>query len=185
MGEYKRIRRELMHKGAIVDFYKDTMLVPNGHEVDWDLVSHKGAAAVVAVRPDGTLFMVRQYRNPLERMTLELPAGGLNSREEPPEVCARRELEEETGYRAGKIEHLIDIFTTVAFCDEKISIYVASELEPSKQNLDEDEFLNVEIYTIDALLQKIYDGTIQDSKTICGLLTYYNKYCVKSIFSCD
>ena len=177
MEEYKRLKRELIHRGAIVDFYKDTMLVPNGHEVDWDLVSHKGAAAVVAVRPDGRLFMVRQYRNPLERMTLELPAGALNTREEPPETCARRELEEETGYMAGKMEHLIDIFTTVAFCDEKISIYVASDLKPSKQHLDEDEFLNVEVYTIDDLIDRIYNGQIQDSKTICGLMTYYHKYC--------
>ena len=84
MEECKRIRRELMHHGVIVDFYKDTMQMPNGHEVDWDLISHKGAAAVVAVRNDGRLFMVRQYRNPLERMTLELPAGALNFREEPP-----------------------------------------------------------------------------------------------------
>ena len=162
MEECKRIRRELMHRGVIVDFYKDTMRMPNGHEVDWDLISHKGAAAVVAVSNDGKLFMVRQYRNPLERVTLELPAGALNFREEPPEDCARRELEEETGHVAGKMEHLVDIFTTVAFCDEKISIY---------------EFLDVYTYPIEELIQMIYDGKIQDSKTICGLMTYYQKYC--------
>ena len=133
----------------------------------------------MAVKNDGTLFMVRQFRNPLDRMTLELPAGGLNSREEPPEVCAARELEEETGYKAGKMEHLIDIFTTVAFCDEKISIYVATDLQPSKQNLDEDEFLDVESYPVEDLIQMIYDGKIQDSKTISGLMTYYHKYCKK------
>ena len=151
MEECKRIRRELMYHGVIVDFYKDTMRMPNGHEVDWDLISHKGAAAVVAVRDDGQLFMVRQYRNPLERITLELPAGALN-------------------FRA-------DIFTTVAFCDEKISIYVASDLKPTKQHLDEDEFLDVFTYPVEELIQMIYDGKIQDSKTICGLMTYYQKYC--------
>ena len=177
MEECKRIRRELMHHGVIVDFYKDAMRMPNGHEVDWDLISHKGAAAVVAVRDDGRLFMVRQYRNPLERVTLELPAGALNFREEPPEDCARRELEEETGHMAGKMEHLVDIFTTVAFCDEKISIYVATDLKPTKQHLDEDEFLDVYTYPIEELIQMIYDGKIQDSKTICGLMTYYQKYC--------
>lgn len=178
MEEYKRIKRELVHHGVVVDFYKDTMKVPNGNEAVWDLVSHKGAAAVVAVRADGSLFMVRQYRNPLERITLELPAGGLNSREEPPEVCARRELEEETGYKAGKLEHLMDIFTTVAFCDEKISIYVATDLQPSKQNLDDDEFLDVLTYPIETLIEMIYKGEIQDSKTICGLMAYYQKYCI-------
>jgi len=168
-----------MYHGVVVDFYKDTMKMPNGHEVAWDLISHKGAAAVVAVKDDGTLFMVTQYRNPLERMTLELPAGGLNSREEPPEVSALRELEEETGHIAGKMEHLMDIYTTVAFCDEKISLYVATDLKPSRQNLDEDEFLDVVSYPVEDLIQMIYDGKIQDSKTICGLMAYYNKYCLK------
>ena len=179
MEECKRIKRELMYHGVVVDFYKDTMKMPNGHEVAWDLISHKGAAAVVAVKDDGTLFMVTQYRNPLERMTLELPAGGLNSREEPPEVCALRELEEETGHIAGKMEHLMDIYTTVAFCDEKISLFVATDLKPSRQNLDEDEFLDVVSYPVEDLIQMIYDGKIQDSKTICGLMAYYNKYCLK------
>lgn len=179
MDEYKRLKRELMYHGVLIDFYQDTMRIPGGHEVKWDLISHKGAAAVVAVKDDGTLFMVRQYRNPLGRMTLEIPAGGLDSREEPPIACAKRELEEETGYKAGKIEHLIDIFTTVAFCDEKISIYVATDLIPSKQNLDEDEFINVESYKIEDLIQMIYDGKIQDSKTVSGLMTYYHKYCCK------
>ena len=179
MSEYKRLSRELVYQGVIVDFYQDTMQIPNGNEAKWDLISHKGATAVVAVRDDGTLFMVRQYRNPFERMTLELPAGALNSRDEEPELCARRELEEETGYKAGKMEHLVDIYTTVAFCDEKISMYVASDLIPSKQNLDENEFLNVEVHTIDSLIQMIYEGKIQDSKTIVGLMTYYHKYCNK------
>lgn len=176
MDGYQRIKREMIHQGVVVDFYKDTMKVPNGHEVEWDLISHKGAAAVVAVKDDGSLFMVSQYRNPLERMTLELPAGGLNSRQEPPEECARRELEEEIGYKAGTMEHLIDIFTTVAFCDEKISIYVARDLKPSRQHLDEDEFLEVAAYPLENLIQMIYEGKIQDSKTICGLMTYYHKY---------
>ena len=176
MNEYKRLDRELVYKGVIVDFYQDTMQIPNGNKAKWDLISHKGATAVVAVREDGKLFMVRQYRNPLERMTLELPAGALNTREEDPEACARRELEEETGYKAGKMEHLVDIFTSVAFCDEKIYMYLASDLIPSKQNLDENEFLNVEIHDIESLIQMIYDGKIQDSKTIVGLMTYYHKY---------
>lgn len=176
MNEYKRLDRELVYKGVIVDFYQDTMQIPNGNTAKWDLISHKGATAIVAVRDDGKLFMVRQYRNPLERMTLELPAGALNSREEVPEDCARRELEEEIGYKAGKMEHLVDIFTTVAFCDEKIYMYLATDLIPSKQNLDEDEFLNVEVHDIESLIQMIYEGKIQDSKTIVGLMTYYHKY---------
>lgn len=82
MEEFRRIKRELVAKGAIIDYYQDTMQIPNGNIAKWDLIDHKGAAAVVAVREDGKLLMVRQYRNALERETLEIPAGGLNGREE-------------------------------------------------------------------------------------------------------
>ena len=102
MSEHaKRIKRELVMKGTILDVYKDTMELPNGKTEEWDFVSHrKGAAAVVAVREDGKLLMVRQYRNALERMTLEIPAGARDSVTEDTKVCAARELEEETGYRS-------------------------------------------------------------------------------------
>lgn len=131
---------------------------------------------MVAVKPDGKILMVRQYRNPLERMVLELPAGKLDSEDENPKACAERELEEETGYKAGKIEHLMDIFTSVAFCNEKISIYVATELTASKQHLDDDEFLNVEAYELSDLLSMIADGKLLDSKTVSGLLMYHYKF---------
>lgn len=176
MEEFKRIKRELVVKGSIIDYYQDTMLIPNGNVVKWDLVDHKGAAAVVAVREDGKLLMVRQYRNALERETLEIPAGGLNSREEPTAAAAVRELEEETGYVCEHVELLTSIFTTVAFCNEKIDIYVAKDLKTGHQHLDEDEFINVEAYTVDELKQMIFAGRIQDSKTICGILAYATKY---------
>lgn len=176
MEQYKRLKRELVAKGAIIDYYRDTMLIPNGNTAQWDLIDHKGAAAVVAVREDGKLLMVRQYRNALERETLELPAGGLNGREEPTDAAAARELEEETGYTCGKMELLNSIYTTVAFCNEKIDIYLATELRHGKQHLDEDEYLNVEAYDLEELKQMIYDCRIQDAKTICGIMTYASKF---------
>ena len=179
MEEYKRLKRELVAKGAIIDYYQDTMLIPNGKTAKWDLIDHKGAAAVVAVREDGKLLMVRQYRNALERETLEIPAGGLNGREEPTEKAAMRELEEETGYVCDEVELLNSIYTTVAFCNEKIDIYLAKDLKPGKQHLDEDEYLNVEAYDLEELKQMIFDCKIQDSKTICGILTYAAKKAVK------
>ena len=179
MEEFKRLKRELVAKGAIIDFYQDTMQIPNGNTAKWDLIDHKGAAAVVAVREDGKLLMVRQYRNALERETIELPAGGLNSREEPTRDAAIRELEEETGYTCGSIELLNSIYTTVAFCNEKIDIYLAKDLKPGKQHLDEDEFINVEAYSVEELKQMIYECKIQDSKTICGILTYASKFAVQ------
>ena len=151
--------------------------MPNGNIVKWDFIGHKGAAAVVAVKEDGKLLMVRQYRNALDRETLEIPAGGLNGVDEPTDVAAARELEEETGYKAGKLELLLTLRTTVAFCNEKIDVYVATDLRKSHQHLDEDEFINVEVYDIEELAQMIYDGKIQDGKTVSALMAYKNKYC--------
>ena len=177
MDKFERLDRTLVHKGAIIDYYQDTVKVPNGNIVKWDFIGHKGAAAVVAVNEEGKLLMVRQYRNALDRETLEIPAGGLNSIDEPTDVAAARELEEETGYKAGKLELLITIRTTVAFCNEKIDVYVATDLKPSRQNLDEDEFIGVETYSIEELAQMIYDCKIQDGKTVASLMAYKNKYC--------
>lgn len=176
MEKYERIGRELVHKGAIIDYYQDTIRIPNGNIAKWDYIKHKGAAAVVAVKDDGKLLMVRQYRNALDRETLEIPAGGLNGVDEPTDLAAARELEEETGYTAGKMELLLSLRTTVAFCDEKIDVYVATDLKRSKQHLDEDEFLDVVSCDVGELLQMIYDCKIQDGKTVSAVLAYYNKY---------
>lgn len=174
--EFKRLNRELVYRGTIVDFYKDTIQVPNGNIVKWDFIAHKGAAAVIPVKEDGKLLMVRQYRNALERYTLEIPAGGLNGPEEPTKDAAARELEEETGYRSKELELLLTIRTTVAFCNEKIDIYVAHNLIESKQHLDEDEFIHVEAYSVEELCEMIYSGKIEDSKTISAIMTYKDKY---------
>lgn len=177
MEKFERLKRTLVHKGTIIDYYQDTVKVPNGNVVTWDFIGHKGAAAVVPVNHEGKILMVRQYRNALDRETLEVPAGGLNSIDEPTDTAALRELEEETGYQAGKLELLLTLRTTVAFCNEKIDIYVATDLKPGSQHLDEDEFINVEAYAIEELLQMIYDCKIQDGKTVSALLAYKNKYC--------
>lgn len=179
MEQFERLDRTLVQKGAIIDYYQDTVKVPNGNVVKWDFIRHKGAAAVVAVDWEGKLLMVRQYRNALDRETLEIPAGGLESVEEPTDVAAARELEEETGYKAGKLELLLTLRTTVAFCNEKIDVYLATQLTPSRQHLDEDEFINVESHSIEELVQMIYDCKIQDGKTVASLLAYHNKYCRK------
>lgn len=169
------INRELMHKGSRLEFYKDTLRIPNGNVVSWDYIKHNGAAAVVPVTKDGKIVMVRQYRNAFDAETLEIPAGGLNSPDEPTLEAAVRELKEETGYISLKpLKKLVSVATAVAFCDEIIDIYVAEELEKGEQHLDEDEFLNVEEYELDELVDMIYSGKIRDSKTISGLLAYKN-----------
>lgn len=175
--EIKRVKRELKFKGKIIDFYQDTMEINGDHTVIWDFIKHKGAAAVVPVTDEGKILMVRQYRNALERYTLEIPAGALDTADEPGIICASRELEEETGYRSENLEWLINLRTTVAFCNEKIEVFVAKNLIPSKQHLDEDEFIDLGAYTMEELKEKIYSGEIEDAKTVSALLAYEVKYC--------
>lgn len=174
-GQVKRINRELLRKGTILDIYTDTMQLPNGKIEEWDFISHrKGAAAVVPVRDDGKILMVRQYRNAIERMTLEIPAGSRDSVDEETIVCAARELEEETGYCSDNLTRILSLKTTVAFCDEFIDVYLAKDLKPGKQHLDEGEFIDVEAYDVDELCKLIYEGTIQDAKTVSAILAYKN-----------
>lgn len=170
MIPYKRIDRQLRQKGQIIDIYQDTIELPDGQMRKWDFIMHKGAAAIIPMDEDGKIIMVRQYRNAIDSYTLEIPAGGLNPGEDM-KACAIRECEEETGYRALDAVHLIDVNTTVAFCNEKIGIYFTRDLVPAKQNLDEGEYVTIERYTLDELLAKIYAGDITDAKTISGLTT--------------
>ena len=171
--EVKRVGRELVYQGTILEVYKDHMEFSNGNTAKWDFIRHDGAAAVVPVMEDGRILMVSQYRNALERMTLEIPAGKLDQPGEPGIECARRELEEETGYRS---EWLLSLRTTVAFCNEKIEIFVARNLIPSCQHLDEDEFVDVKAYTLEELKEMIFSGKIEDSKTIAAILAYESRY---------
>ena len=169
-------RRELIHRGAILDVYADTVRLPNGHTEEWDFISHrKGAAAVLPVLDDGRIILVHQYRHALERMTWEVPAGSRDSVEEDTAVCAARELEEETGYRSNCLEPLLSLRTTVAFCDEFIDVYLATGLEPGEQHLDDAETIEVQPWDMQEALAKIYDGTIQDAKTVSAILAYQVK----------
>ena len=179
MSEHKdlhpeRIGRTLIHNGAIVDIYQDRMVLPDGSEENFDYIKHKGAAAVIPVLDDGRIIMVRQYRNAIDQYTLEIPAGGLNGADEPTQVAAHRELEEETGYYAKMedVKFLLSLYTTVAFCNEKIDIYVATNLTKTEQHLDDDEFIDVSIHTVDELAKMVTDGKIVDAKTIAAIMTY-------------
>lgn len=174
--EMRRVKRVRMYQGAIVDVYRDYMQFSNGNTEEWDYIHHRGAAAVIPVMDDGRIIMVRQYRNALERFTLEIPAGALDESDEPGKTCSARELEEETGYRSENLEWLMTLRTTVAFCNEKIEVYVAHNLIPLKQHLDPNEFVNVEIHTIEELKQMVFSGEIEDSKTVAAIMAYDTKY---------
>ena len=174
MDKIKRINRELKYSGAIVDFYDDTVQFSDGSTAHWDFISHRmGAACVLAVRNDGKILMVHQYRNALDRETIEVPAGKRDALNEDTAICAARELEEETGYRAGKIEPLLKLRSTVAFCDEFIDVYLATDLtNTNEQHLDEDESIDVEACDLDDLCARIYAGEIQDAKTVAAIMAY-------------
>ncbi len=176
MEHIKRIDRQLKYSGTMLKMYADTISVPNGNVVTWDFIGHNGAAAVLPVTADGRIVMVRQFRNALDRETLEIPAGGLTSPEESTYHAAVRELEEETGYKSENVELLVSVATAVAFCDENIDIYIARDLVASKQNLDEDEYIDVEIYSVEELTSMIYSGKIRDSKTVAAIMTYKDRY---------
>lgn len=170
-----RLDRTLKYTGTVLKVYEDKVLA-NGHEAHWDYIHHDGAAAVVPVTKEGKILMVRQFRNALDRETLEIPAGKVDSPDEPRIECAYRELEEETGFSTEKLEFLIRVNTTVAFCDEGIDVFLARDLIPSHQHLDEDEVIDVEEWELQDLLELIYSGRLTDSKTVAAITAYAVKY---------
>lgn len=178
MEEIIREKRELAYEGTIVNVYKDYINI-GGKRAVWDYIQHNGAGAVLPVLSNGKILLVRQYRNALDRFTLELPAGKVDSKEEPRRLCAFRELKEETGYSVDSpesLEFLIRINTMVAFGDEEIDIFVAKDLKKGEQHLDDDESIDVEEWELKDLLDLIYSGELKDSKTVAGILAYNNKY---------
>lgn len=169
-----RLKRDLAYTGTILKIYRDTV-VANGIEEVYDYIHHDGAAAVLPVTKDGKILMVRQYRNALNRFMLEIPAGKVDAPDEPRIECAYRELEEETGFRTEKLEYLMTINTTVAFCDEAIDVFLAKDLIPSKQNLDADESIDVEEWEVKDLLELIYTGKMTDGKTVAAIMAFAQK----------
>jgi len=162
--------KETIYEGMILHVEKWQVTCPNGHAAPREIVVHKGAAAVVPVYEDGTTLLVRQHRVSVDRVTLEIPAGKLDSADEDPLECAIRELREETGLKAEKMTLLTSMLTTPGFCTEKIGIYLAQGLTEGDMHLDEDEFLGVVRMPLSEAIGMIMRGEIRDSKTICGLL---------------
>jgi ADP-ribose pyrophosphatase len=134
-----------------------------------EVVRHPGSAVIVPAFADDTVALVRQYRHPAGRYLLEVPAGSLDEGETPEEAAAR-ELEEELGFRAGTLEHLSEFYVSPGFCEEKMWLYLATELTETAQRLDDDEIVEVVRLPLSKALQMIASGEIEDAKTIIGLL---------------
>ena len=154
--------------GKVVTVDIDTVTLPNGVTVDLEIVRHPGAAAVVPLKEDGTVVLIKQFRHAAGGFIYEIPAGKLN-RGEDPMHCAARELEEEIGYIAGRLERLTSILTAPGFTDEVIHIYKATDMRAGRQQLDRDEVLEVLEVPLQEAIRMIEAGTIRDAKTIVGL----------------
>lgn len=166
----KTLKTEDIYQGSVIKVQSLTVSLPNGKEAPRDLVLHPGASVIIPLNEKGELYMVKQFRKPLDKTTLELPAGKLDSTGEDPKLCAERELMEETGLRAGKLDYLISIHTTPGFCNEVIHMYTATELTQGEACTDEDEFLDVEKIHVSQVVDKILNHEITDAKTIIGVL---------------
>jgi ADP-ribose pyrophosphatase len=159
---------EKVFEGRVFDVTVDTVREGDQTYVR-EVVHHLGSAVILPAFDDGTIALVRQYRHPAVKYLLELPAGTLHDRERPEEGAAR-ELEEELGLVAGKMEKLSEFFVSPGFCEEKMWLYLATDLTTSAQRLDDDEIIEVVRLPLSSALKKITDGEIEDAKTIIGLM---------------
>lgn len=155
-------------EGRVFDVSVDTVREGDQTYVR-EVVHHPGSAVILPVFEDGTVALVKQYRHPAVKYLLELPAGTLNDREHP-EIGAARELEEELGLVAGRMEKLCEFFISPGFLSEKMWLYLATDLRETQQKLEDDEALEIVRLPIDRALQMITDGEIEDAKTIIGLM---------------
>ena len=165
--EEKTIATEKIFEGRVISLQVDEVELPDGNKAKRELVKHPGAVAIIALTDDKKLVMVEQYRKALEKTIVEIPAGKLE-KDEKPDVCARRELEEETGYDCAELTLLTSFYTSPGFADEIVHVYLAEGLT-KKENaagLDEDEFVNLMELTIDEAIEAIADKRIYDAKTI-------------------
>ena len=168
--EERFVSGETIYDGKVVHLEKWTVSLPNGHHATREVIRHVGASAVLAVSEAGEAFLVRQWRAPLSRITLELPAGKLDQRGADPLLAAKRELSEETGLCAQDWHHLGGIYTTVGFCDERIDLYLARGLSQEAAHPDDDEFVEIQTMPYNALYELAIAGKIEDAKTLAAVL---------------
>lgn len=166
----KTVDTKNIYKGKIIEVNLQTVKLPNGKEAKREIVNHSGGVAILAYKDKDTILMVEQFRKPIEKNILEIPAGKIEKGEDI-ELCGIRELEEETGYKANKFKYLGKIVTTPGFSNEYIYIYKAEDLYKGQDDLgDEDEFINVKELKVDKIKDMIKKGEIIDAKTISAFM---------------
>ncbi len=160
---------EKIFKGLVFDVERDRLREESGIEIVRDVVRHPGGAGALPLFDDGRVALVRQYRHPARRELLEIPAGRIEDGETS-EECAAREVEQEIGFRAGRMEKLAEFYSTPGFCEERLYVYLATGLTPGSQNLDHDELIEIVYLPLDEAVRMAERGGIEDSKTIIALL---------------
>jgi len=163
------IDSEIVYDGPVFKVRKHHVHAVNGGVSTRDVVEHNGGSVMLAVKDDGKILMVRQFRKALERVMLELPAGKRDPGEDPLET-ARRELKEETGYTAGTVEYMTTMTPSCGYTSEILNIYLCRDLVPGETHFDETEDLDLYEYTADELVNMIMENKIQDAKTVIGIL---------------
>lgn len=163
------LESEKIFKGVVFDVERDRLREESGIEVVRDVVRHPGGAGALPLFDDGRVALVKQYRHPARRELLEIPAGRIEN-DETPEQCAAREVEQEIGFRAGRMEKLAKFYSTPGFCEERLYVYLATGLIPGSQNLDHDELIEIVYLPLDEAVRMAERGEIEDSKTIIALL---------------
>ncbi|KAA8674913.1 NUDIX hydrolase [Clostridium sp. MT-14] len=166
----KTIKKDMIYSGKIIEVNLQTVVLPNGRKSKREVVNHPGGVAILAYKDSDTVFMVEQFRKPIERNILEIPAGKIE-KDEDIKTCGMRELEEEIGYKARKFEYIGKVVTSPGFCDEYIYIFKAEDLYKGRDDIgDEDEFINIKEVKIGEIKDMIKNGEIIDAKTICAFM---------------
>lgn len=168
---FELVKSEVIFPGRAFTIRRDTIRLPNGHETRLDIVEHVGSVVIIPVDNAGSLLFVRQYRHAAGQDMLELPAGTLN-KDEAPEVCAHREIREETGMAAGRLEHLGGFFLAPGYSTEYMNVYQATDLRKDPLEPDVDEILSVETISLQKAWELVKEGRIQDAKTLAALLLF-------------
>jgi len=165
----KTLSSSKIFQGRIINLHKVEVKLPDGRTTTREIVEHPGAVVILALTDKKEIVMIRQFRKPAEEVLWELPAGTLEVGESL-DNCAKRELEEETGYYPRKIKKLITFFSTPGFCNEKLTLFLAEDLEKKNKNEDADEFIEVQLIKANEALKLVQENIIKDAKTIIGIL---------------
>ncbi|HOQ09100.1 MAG TPA: NUDIX hydrolase [Syntrophomonadaceae bacterium] len=168
----KTISSQQIFAGRIINVRVDTVELPDGSTSTREIVAHAGAVAILPVDKDGTVWLVRQYRKPVEKVLLEIPAGTMEPGEEPRD-CAIRELEEETGLQAAVWEPIVSYYSAPGFCDEQLHLYLARDLSRGSSHTDRDEFVEVVKMSLAEAYEAIFKGEIIDGKSIIAIQYAY------------